>query len=133
MDILDDISQSIIKASTTLSKDKERALKKAISLEDNENAKWALKQILENYNVAGKISFPLCDDTGIPHVIIEIGSEREISGELLNQIHEGISLGLNSRPARPRAVKGDAFERIEQSQGLYEKPGMLKPASILIA
>ena len=132
MDILDDISQSIIKASTTLSKDKERALKKAISLEDNENAKWALKQILENYNVAGKTSFPLCDDTGIPHVIIEIGSEREISGQLLNQIHEGISLGLNSLPARPMAVKGDAFERIEQSQGLYEKPGMLKPASILI-
>ena len=30
------------------------------------------------------------------------------------------------------AVKGDEIERIEQSKGLYEKPGMLKPASILI-
>jgi fumarate hydratase subunit alpha len=132
MDILDDISQSIINASTSLSNDKKTALERAISLEDNENAKWALEQILENYFVANKNKFPLCDDTGIPHVIIEIGSEREISGELLNYIHEGIALGLDSLPARPMAVKGDEHERIEQNQGLYEKPGRLRPASILI-
>lgn len=132
MDIVDDISNAIINASTNLSKDKRKALKHAISIEDNENAKWALEQILENYNVAEKISFPLCDDTGIPHVIIEMGEDREISGQLLNQIHEGIELGLNSLPARPMAVKGDEFQRIEQSEGLYEKPGMLRPASVLI-
>ena len=132
MDILDEISKTIIKASTTLSSDKCDALRKAIDMEDNENAKWALTQILENYNVAEKTRFPLCDDTGIPHVIIEIGQDREISGELLNQIHEGIALGLNNLPARPMAVKGDFVERIEQSEGLYEKPGMLHPANILI-
>lgn len=132
MDILDDISKSIIKASTTLSCDKRKALKKAIDAEDNENAKWALTQILENYQVAEKTKFPLCDDTGIAHVIIEIGSEREISGELLNQIHEGIALGLNNLPARPMAVKGDEVERVEQSQGLYDEPGMLRPASVLV-
>lgn len=132
MDILDEISKTIIKASTTLSSDKYNALRKAIDMEDNENAKWALTQILENYYVAEKARFPLCDDTGIPHVIIEIGNDREISGELLNQIHEGISLGLNNLPARPMAVKGDFVERIEQSRGLYEKPGMLHPANILI-
>ena len=132
MDILDEISNTIIKASTTLSSDKYNALRKAIDMEDNENAKWALTQILENYHVAEKARFPLCDDTGIPHVIIEIGQDREISGELLNQIHEGIALGLNNLPARPMAVKGDFVERIEQSRGLYEKPGMLHPANILI-
>ena len=132
MDILDEISNTIIKASTTLSSDKYKALRKAIDMEDNENAKWALTQILENYHVAEKARFPLCDDTGIPHVIIEIGQDREISGELLNQIHEGIALGLNNLPARPMAVKGDFVERIEQSEGLYEKPGMLHPANILI-
>ena len=132
MDILDEISNTIIKASTTLSSDKYKALRKAIDMEDNENAKWALTQILENYHVAEKAGFPLCDDTGIPHVIIEIGQNREISGELLNQIHEGIALGLNNLPARPMAVKGDFVERIEQSRGLYEKPGMLHPANILI-
>ncbi|WP_295590103.1 fumarate hydratase [uncultured Methanobrevibacter sp.] len=132
MDILDEISNTIIKASTTLSSDKYKALRKAIDMEDNENAKWALAQILENYHVAEKTGFPLCDDTGISHVIIEIGQDREISGKLLNQIHEGIALGLNNLPARPMAVKGDFVERIEQSRGLYEKPGMLHPANILI-
>ena len=132
MGIVENISKTIIKASTTLTDDKLKALSHAIDIEENENARWALSQILENYKVAQKTRFPLCDDTGIPHVIVELGSEREISGELLNQIHEGIELGLNNLPARPMAVKGDEIERIEQSKGLYEKPGMLKPASILI-
>ena len=132
MDILDDVSNAIIKASTTLSNDKHNALKQAISTESNDNAKWALEMILKNYQVANEKKFPLCDDTGIAHVIIEIGSEREISGELLNQIHEGIALGLNNLPARPMAVKGNEIERIEQSQGLYDAPGKLAPAPILI-
>ena len=132
MDILDSISKTIIDASTTLSQDKFNALKKSIQTEDNENAKWALEQILENYKVAQNIKFPLCDDTGIPHVIIEMGEDREISGTLLNQIHNGIELGLNNLPARPMAVIGDEIQRIEQSEGLFEKPGMLRPASILI-
>ena len=132
MDIVNEISESIIEASTKLSQDKLNALKRAIDVETNENASWCLSQILENYRVGERTRFPLCDDTGIPHVIIEVGSEREVTGKLLSQIHEGIELGLNSLPARPMAVKGSDIERIEQSQGLFEKPGMLKPASILI-
>ncbi len=132
MDIVEDISKKIIEASTTLSDDKLKSLNNAIEIEENENARWALSQILENYNVAQKTLFPLCDDTGIPHVVIELGSNREISGELLNQIHKGIALGLNNLPARPMAVKGDEIERIEQTKGLFEKPGMLKTASVLI-
>lgn len=132
MDILKDISDTIIDASTCLSKDKADALKRAIDMEDNENARWVLSQILENYHVGEKNRFPLCDDTGIPHVIIELGEDREITGELLNQIHKGIDLGLNNLPARPMAVKGSEAERIEQSRGLYDSPGKLAPASILI-
>lgn len=132
MNIPEDISKTIIEASTTLTDDKLKALSNAIEVEENENARWALTQILENYKVASKTGFPLCDDTGIPHAIIELGQNRQITGELLNQIHEGIALGLNNLPARPMAVKGNEIERIEQSRGLYEKPGMLMPASILI-
>ena len=132
MDIVNEISKTIITASTNLSDDKLRALKYAISIEDNENARWAFEQILEYYLVAQKIKFPLCDDTGIPHVIIEMGENRQIDGKLLNQIHEGIASGLNNLPARPMAVKGNFKEKIEQSQGLYDSPGKLSPPSILI-
>ena len=132
MDIVDKVSDSIIKASTNLSEDKRNALKSAIENESNENASWALTQILENYEVAQKTKFPLCDDTGIPHVIIEMGSDRQITPDLISQINEGIYQGLNKLPARPMAVKGNSIERIEQSQGLYEDPGLMKPASFLI-
>ena len=132
MDIVEKVSDSIIKASTNLSDDKRNALKSAIENESNENASWALTQILENYEVAQKTKFPLCDDTGIPHVIIEMGSDRQITPDLISQINEGIYQGLNKLPARPMAVKGNSIERIEQSQGLYEDPGLMKPASFLI-
>lgn len=132
MDVIENISKTVISASTTLSDDKLKALTGAIETEENENARWALSQMLENYKVAQKSKFPLCDDTGIPHVLVELGSDRQITGGMLGQIQEGIALGLNNLPARPMAVKGSEIERIEQSKGLYEKPGMLKPASILI-
>ena len=132
MDIVDKVSDSIIKASTNLSGDKRDALKSAIEKETNENARWALSQILENYEVAMRDKFPLCDDTGIPHVIIELGQNREITSELISQINEGIYQGLNKLPARPMAVKGNSIERIEQSRGLYDDPGLMKPASFLI-
>lgn len=132
MDIVDKVSDSIIKASTYLTDDKRNALRLAIKNETNENASWALTQILENYEVAEKTKFPLCDDTGIPHVIIELGSERQITSDLIRQINEGIYIGLNKLPARPMAVKGNPIERIEQSKGLYDDPGLMKPASFLI-
>lgn len=132
MDIVDKVSDCIIKASTHLTDDKRNALKLAIKNETNENASWALTQILENYEVAEKTKFPLCDDTGIPHVIIELGSERQITSDLIRQINEGIYIGLNKLPARPMAVKGNPIERIEQSKGLYDDPGLMKPASFLI-
>lgn len=132
MDIINDISNSIVKASITLSEDKEKALKDAIKNESNENAQWVLEQILENFYIAKKNQSPLCDDTGIPHVIIELGSRREITGKLINQINEGIAIGLNKLPGRPMAVKGNDLERLEQSNGLYQNPGMLKPTPFII-
>ena len=132
MGLVEDISKTIIKASTNLSADKYRALKTAVSVEDNDNARWVLNQILENYKISGETKFPLCDDTGIPHIIIELGSNRQISGELLSQIYEGVELGLNNLPARPMAVKGNQIQRIEQNKGLFLSAGKLTPAPILI-
>lgn len=132
MDIVDRVSDCIIEASTSLSDDKKDALKLAIDNEDNENALWALKQILKNYEVSQESRFPLCDDTGIPHVIIELGRNREITSNMIMQINEGIYQGLNRLPARPMAVRGNDIERIEQSKGLFDDPGLMKPASFLI-
>lgn len=132
MSIVNKISNTIIEASVNFPKDREKALRKAILNENNENAIWILNQLLENYKVGNTQKIPLCDDTGIPHVIIEIGSEREVTGELLDNIYEGIELGLNNLPARPMAVKGNDKERLSQSNGLYNHPGKLPPAPFLM-
>lgn len=132
MDIIDKVAEAIIKASTQLREDKRKALQIAIKNETSENSKWALNHILINYEIATAKKFPLCDDTGIPHVIIEIGDNRQITPQLISQINEGIYLGLNKLPARPMAVKGNSIQRIEQSKGLYDDPGLMKPASFLI-
>ena len=132
MDIINEISNSIIKASTSFPEDRKRALKKAIKNEDDENSKWVLKQVYENYEVASEKKLPLCDDTGIPHVIVEIGSERELSGQLINNIYEGIAEGLRNLPARPMAVKGSDNERVSQSAGLYDDAGKMAPAPFII-
>ncbi|WP_346676300.1 fumarate hydratase [Methanobrevibacter woesei] len=132
MDIIDEISNSIIKASTSFPEDRKRALKKAIGNEEDENSKWVLKQVYENYEVASEKKLPLCDDTGIPHVIVEIGSERELSGQLISNIYEGIAEGLRNLPARPMAVKGSDNERVSQSAGLYDDAGKMAPAPFII-
>ena len=67
---------------------------------NNENAVWALEQMIENFKVANEKKLPLCDDTGIPHVLIEIGKNREIPKGFFNEIKIGIAHGLDKLPGR---------------------------------
>jgi fumarate hydratase subunit alpha len=128
-------SDALIKASTSYRPDQMKAFEQAIKNEGNKNAKWIFEQIIENAVIAEKKKLPLCDDTGIPHVLLEIGKEAELDGNigsLFTSINNGISHGLRTLPGRPMAVRGNDFERIAQSRGLYEDPGMLLPAPIRI-
>ena len=91
-----------------------------------------MQQVLDNALVAEKNHSPLCDDTGIPHLFLEVGKNRCVTGELLEQIKEGVALGLRQLPGRPMAIKGDDYARIDQSGGLNEDSGALAPSPILI-
>ena len=135
MDLIEKVQNAVIKAGSSYGEDRLSAYENALKLEkelNNENAVWALEQMIENFKVAKEKKLPLCDDTGIPHVLIEIGKEREIPKGFFNDINVGIAQGLDNLPGRPMAVKGNDMERIEQSQGLYKESHMMKPASFLI-
>jgi fumarate hydratase subunit alpha len=108
------------------------AYRNAIRKEKNKNAKWVLERILENSKIAKKRAFPLCDDTGIPHVFVEIGEEVTLPKGWLSAIRNGVAQGLRIMPGRPMAVKGNPVERVEQSKGLFNDPGKLSLAPVIV-
>lgn len=117
-DFIEKVADTLVRAGSTFSQDKKEAYRKAISEETNEKARWVLETILENAEVAEKNHSPLCDDTGIPHIFLEIGPNKLISGDLLSAIQEGIRTGLHRLPGRPMAIMGGDTERLDQSGGL---------------
>jgi fumarate hydratase subunit alpha len=126
------VQNCLIKAGTTFRKDQIDAYKSAVLKEKNKNAGWVLEKLFENAKIAEKNMFPLCDDSGIPHVIAEIGNDAILPPGWLAGIYEGISEGLRQMPGRPMAVKGNDVERIEQSKGLFKDPAKLTPAPIVV-
>lgn len=116
------VSQCLVTAGTTYRSDQVKVYKAAIEKETSKNARWVLERLVENAEVAERRGFPLCDDTGIPHVIVEIGDDATLPAGWLSAIHEGIARGLRTMPGRPMAVKGDDIERVEQSKGLSDEP-----------
>lgn len=132
LNIVKKVSETLVHASSTFLLDKKNAYERAIVAETNERAKWMLETILKNAIIAEKNQSPLCDDTGIPHLVLEIGPDALISGNTLDSIKEGVRQGLRKLPGRPMAIKGDDFHRINQALGMNEDPGALDTAPILI-
>jgi len=126
------VSETLVEASTTFRNDQKRAYEKALTKETNANARWVLEKILENAMIAEEIRKPLCDDTGIPHLFLEIGKKISCDGELFDILTEGVKLGLRKLPGRPMAVKGNELERLGQINGLYQDSGRLLPAPFQI-
>ena len=130
--IIERVADCLVRAGSTFREDQKAAYRRAIKDEGNERSCWVMQQVLDNALVAEKRCSPLCDDTGIPHLFLEVGKNRAVTGELLEQIKEGIALGLRRLPGRPMAIKGDDYARLDQSGGLDEDSGALAPSPILI-
>ncbi len=126
------VADCLVRAGSTFREDQKEAYRKAIANEEIESSCWVMRQVLDNALVAEERRSPLCDDTGIPHLFLEVGPGRNVSGELLQQIQEGVAMGLRQLPGRPMAIKGDDYARIDQSGGLDEDSGALAPSPILI-
>lgn len=130
--IVDAVADCLVRAGSTYSDDKVRAYEQAIASEKNETARWLLRTLLENGRAAADARSPLCDDTGIPHVLLDIGPGRAVTGELLAAVESGVAEGLRRLPGRPMAVLGDGAERIAQSLGMSEDPAALEMAPVAI-
>ena len=126
------VSDALVRSGSTFREDKKQAYRQAIEQETNEKAKWVLQTILDNAAVAENERSPLCDDTGIPHLVLEIGPNRAVTGQMLDDIREGVRQGLRSLPGRPMGIMGDDGQRIDQSGGLDADAAGVEAAPILL-
>lgn len=126
------VRDTLVKAGSTFRPDKKAAYERAIRTERNEQAKWVLEQVLANAEAAEKNHSPLCDDTGIPHLVLEVGEDCAISGRILDAVKEGVAEGLRKLPGRPMGIMGDDAQRINQSGGLNPDSAGVEPAPILL-
>ncbi len=132
IEIIQKVCDALIRASTVFPEDKKAAYRKAIETEQNENARWMLETILENAEIAEQTRRGTCDDTGIPHIFLEVGGRQSVSAEMIHAIQQGVVQGMRALPCRPMAVKGNDVQRLEQSVGLDDDPGALALAPIFI-
>ena len=126
------VRDTLVEAGSTFRHDKIDAYQRAIASETNEKAKWVLETILENAEAAQRDRSPLCDDSGIPHLVLEIGEDTAITGKTLDAIKEGVTEGLRMLPGRPMGIMGSDCQRIDQSGGLNPDSAGVEPAPILI-
>lgn len=130
--IKEKVADCLVRAGSTFREDQKDAYRNAIADEINPQSCWVMQQVLDNAIVAEERRSPLCDDTGIPHLFLEVGKNRSVSGEMMQEIMEGVEMGLRKLPGRPMAIMGDDYARIDQSGGLNPDSGALKPSPFLI-
>ena len=126
------VADTLVSAGSTFREDKKDAYRRAIAAEQNPQAKWVLETVLENAEAAESNRSPLCDDSGIPHLVLEVGEDRAVTGKLLDAIREGVAAGLRKLPGRPMGIMGDDSRRIDQSGGLNPDSAGVEPSPILL-
>ena len=85
------VTELCLKANFELRKDVLKALRSALSKENNPRAKNILKAVIENAALARKKRIAICQDTGFVSVFIELGSSLLLSGgDLAEAVNKGV-------------------------------------------
>lgn len=111
-DITKEIAKMCIQANHYLSDDMDKALKNATKEEASPLGKKILEQLQENLTIADQEMIPICQDTGMAVVFMEIGQDVHfVGGSLEDAINEGVRQGYTDGYLR-KSVVGDPIERI---------------------
>ena len=105
-DIVKNIKEMCIEANHYLSKDMDKALKDATVSEKSELGKKILNQLQDNLKIADEEMIPICQDTGMACVFLEIGQDVHfVGGDLTDAINEGVRRGYDKGYLRKSVVK----------------------------
>jgi fumarate hydratase subunit alpha len=108
--ITDAVKRMCIKANYELPDDIRRRIVACRECEDWEPAKEILGKIIENYEIAGRDTVPICQDTGVVCVFVEIGQDVRVIGDLDEAINEGVRQGYEEGYLR-KSVVSDPLRR----------------------
>lgn len=110
-EITKNIKEMCIEANHYLSPDMDCAMKQAKEEEEAPLGKQILEQLQENLKIAAEDTIPICQDTGMAVIFLEIGQDVHLEGGLLEEaVNEGVRQGYVEGYLR-KSVVGDPLIR----------------------
>ena len=110
-DIVKNIKEMCIEANNYLSKDMDKAMKDATASEKSELGKKILNQLQENLKIADEEMIPICQDTGMAVIFLEVGQDVHFEGMAIEEgVNEGVRQGYTEGYLR-KSVVGDPIIR----------------------
>ncbi len=105
-DITRNIKEMCIEANHFLSGDMAAAMEEAAQIEKAPLGRKILCQLQDNLNIAGEDMIPICQDTGMAVIFLEIGQDVHFEGGLLEEaVNEGVRQGYTEGYLRKSVVK----------------------------
>ena len=108
--ITDNIKEMCIEANHFLTDDMKNVFEKAVKNEESALGKQVLGQLEENLKIAGEDMIPICQDTGMAVVFINVGQDDHlIGGDITDAINEGVRRGYVDGYLRKSVVKDPIY------------------------
>jgi fumarate hydratase subunit alpha len=110
--ITETVRDLCIKANYELSDDVLYLLNEALKKERSPNAREIIRELISNADIAKKVRYPICQDTGLALVFIELGQDvRVTGGDLTEAVNEGVSRGYKEGYLRNSVVNDPFFRK----------------------
>ena len=111
-EITDSVRELCIEANYSLTEDMRKKLNAAEAAETSASGQKILKQLQENLKIAGEERIPICQDTGMAVIFMEIGQDVHLTGgDLTDAVNEGVRQGYIEGYLR-KSVVSDPLERV---------------------
>lgn len=108
--ITDNIKEMCIEANHFLTDDMKNVFENAVKNEESALGKQVLGQLEENLKIAGEDMIPICQDTGMAVVFINVGQDVHLTGgDITDAINEGIRRGYVEGYLRKSVVKDPIY------------------------
>lgn len=110
-EIIENVKEMCIEANHYLSPDMDEAMKKAVTTEKSELGRKILNQLQDNLRIADEEMIPICQDTGMAVIFLEVGQDVHFEGMAIEDaVNEGVRRGYTEGFLR-KSVVGDPLIR----------------------